>query len=578
MRCPRRLRVWLLRLRQPRRPRPAAQRYVQAVVSCWGGVVAGTLGFRAQHARIDALWLHPNVPRWVRQRVAARYPSPGSITDRDAMLAEHPLTHLAATSRRRAAAAAARAVLARRAGAARLGLVPAALVLPALHVLWFACRRSHRRWCGVAVRARAQHGSSGRRAARRCGGARVAARARVRAGRLAAALAAAARRDRGYRRVPGHRCGRVLPGRPHPARTGVLRRPGLTGAASYYRLMTSSARPSARTRTGSTRQRRRRDHPHRAARRPAGSSPRPCPACAASASACGCRSARGTRRRRWPAPATSSSTCCSRARQRGRRWTSRARWTPSAASSTRSPRRSTPASTPPCSTATCRWPSTSSADVVLNATLTAQDVDVERSVVLEEIAMRDDDPSDLVHDEFSTGAVRRHAARPADPRHRRVDHRAEPDADRTATTAAATTPARWSSRSPATSTTGDVVRLVRARVRRPARRRPRRSRRSARGAGTGVRPRPVRVVADDTEQANIVLGMHGVPGTTRAASRGRAVRRVGRRHESAAVPAHPRGARPGLLGVLVHAAASPTSGRSACTPVASPARPTRCSA
>src|SRR4051812_17125092 len=40
-------------------------------------------------------------------------------------------------------------------------------------------------------------------------------------------------------------------------------------------------------------------------------------------------------------------------------------------------------------------------DVVLNATITAQDVDVERGVVLEEISMRDDDPSDLVHDEFS---------------------------------------------------------------------------------------------------------------------------------------------------------------------------------
>ncbi len=42
------------------------------------------------------------------------------------------------------------------------------------------------------------------------------------------------------------------------------------------------------------------------------------------------------------------------------------------------------------------------ADVVLDATITAQDVDVERGVVLEEIAMRDDDPADLVHDEFAT--------------------------------------------------------------------------------------------------------------------------------------------------------------------------------
>src|SRR6476469_6790856 len=39
--------------------------------------------------------------------------------------------------------------------------------------------------------------------------------------------------------------------------------------------------------------------------------------------------------------------------------------------------------------------------VVLHATVTAQDVDIERSVVLEEIAMRDDDPSDLVFDEFA---------------------------------------------------------------------------------------------------------------------------------------------------------------------------------
>src|SRR6476469_8194878 len=41
------------------------------------------------------------------------------------------------------------------------------------------------------------------------------------------------------------------------------------------------------------------------------------------------------------------------------------------------------------------------ADVVLDATVTVQDVDIERSVVLEEISMRDDDPADLVHDEFS---------------------------------------------------------------------------------------------------------------------------------------------------------------------------------
>lgn len=41
------------------------------------------------------------------------------------------------------------------------------------------------------------------------------------------------------------------------------------------------------------------------------------------------------------------------------------------------------------------------ADVVLHATVGAEDVSVERNVVLEEIAMRDDDPSDLVHDVFA---------------------------------------------------------------------------------------------------------------------------------------------------------------------------------
>lgn len=44
-------------------------------------------------------------------------------------------------------------------------------------------------------------------------------------------------------------------------------------------------------------------------------------------------------------------------------------------------------------------------DVVLEARVTGADVDVERNVVLEEIAMRDDDPSDLVHDDFSTALL-----------------------------------------------------------------------------------------------------------------------------------------------------------------------------
>ncbi len=44
-------------------------------------------------------------------------------------------------------------------------------------------------------------------------------------------------------------------------------------------------------------------------------------------------------------------------------------------------------------------------DVVLDATIAAPDVEIERSVVLEEIAMRDDDPADLVHDEFASALL-----------------------------------------------------------------------------------------------------------------------------------------------------------------------------
>jgi hypothetical protein len=69
-------------------------RYVQAVVSCWGGVIAGTQGIRAEHARIDAVWLHPAASPELRHRVAARYPSARMYTDATAMLAEHPTSRL----------------------------------------------------------------------------------------------------------------------------------------------------------------------------------------------------------------------------------------------------------------------------------------------------------------------------------------------------------------------------------------------------------------------------------------------------------------------------------------------------
>lgn len=47
-------------------------------------------------------------------------------------------------------------------------------------------------------------------------------------------------------------------------------------------------------------------------------------------------------------------------------------------------------------------------DVVFDALLTEADMEIERSVVLEEIAMRDDDPEDLLHDAFSAALLGDH--------------------------------------------------------------------------------------------------------------------------------------------------------------------------
>ena len=100
--------------------------------------------------------------------------------------------------------------------------------------------------------------------------------------------------------------------------------------------------------------------------------------------------------------------------------------------------------------------------VTVGAAAAPTDVETERGVILEEIAMHDDDPGDVVHDVFAAGDVRRHPARPADPRHRRLDRAASPRArDQRLLPAALPAARTWSSPPPATSTTPQVVRLVR---------------------------------------------------------------------------------------------------------------------
>ncbi len=149
------------------------------------------------------------------------------------------------------------------------------------------------------------------------------------------------------------------------------------------------------------------------------------------------------------------------------------------------------------------------ADVVLNATIAAGDVDVERTVVLEEIAMRDDDPSDLVHDEFSTalfgdaplGRSILGSEQSINQLSRKQIHGYYSRRYR---------PSEMVVSVAGNIEHGEVVRLVRAAFTGrlfdgDAGAQPRRDRRLHKAP-----VRPVSVVADDTEQANIVLGAMGL--------------------------------------------------------------------
>ncbi len=149
------------------------------------------------------------------------------------------------------------------------------------------------------------------------------------------------------------------------------------------------------------------------------------------------------------------------------------------------------------------------ADVVLNATVTARDVDVERSVVLEEIAMRDDDPSDLVHDEFSA------ALHGDTPLGRPILGSVASISALTRTQVNGYYRRRYRPTDMVVAVAGnvehaDIVRLVSGAFAESldgaagAAPRPRRPE-------TGVAPaRPIRIVGDDTEQANIVVGTLGL--------------------------------------------------------------------
>ena len=150
------------------------------------------------------------------------------------------------------------------------------------------------------------------------------------------------------------------------------------------------------------------------------------------------------------------------------------------------------------------------ADVVLDATVTAQDVDVERRVVLEEIAMRDDDPADLVHDEFAgalfgDNSLGRSILGTEASIHALTRRQVHGYYRRRYTVDAMVVAVAGNIRH------GDVVRLVRrAFAAHLDGARPPRPPRAATTGAPGAPARRVIVRSDDTEQANLVLGGHAV--------------------------------------------------------------------
>lgn len=70
-------------------------RSVLAVVALWGSIEVASRGLRAEHGRVEALWLHPRRVRpELRQLLDGRYPNVQVYEDREQLLEQHPLTAL----------------------------------------------------------------------------------------------------------------------------------------------------------------------------------------------------------------------------------------------------------------------------------------------------------------------------------------------------------------------------------------------------------------------------------------------------------------------------------------------------
>ena len=193
------------------------------------------------------------------------------------------------------------------------------------------------------------------------------------------------------------------------------------------------------------------------------------------------------------------------------------RSTLSAASSTPSPRTSTPATTRAC------WPSEAElavdlvCDVVLDATIAAADVDTERQVILEEIAMRDDDPEDTLADAFAAAVFAGPPGRGPGDRLGRT-----PSSAMSRTQVAGYYRRRYTPDRMVVAVAGGVEHARRGALgarglRRPTRRRSRAPAAPARAAAAGSRPLPSRGRrAGHRAGAPVHRGALRRPGTTRS--------------------------------------------------------------
>ena len=192
-------------------------------------------------------------------------------------------------------------------------------------------------------------------------------------------------------------------------------------------------------------------------------------------------------------------------------------------------------------------------DVVLSATIAARDVEVERHVVLEEIAMRDDDPADLVNEEFAAAVFGDTPLGRSILGSRRLDHRDDPSPGGGLLPPALPPRATWSWRSPATSTTRPSSRASGRPSRAgwtPAHESPGPARPGRVGPRAGAR-RPGHPRRRRRHRAGQHRAGHARAGPARPPPvRGRGAVGGARRWDVvAAVPADPRGTRPGVLGL-----------------------------